>query len=224
MTAIWGLVASPVTTRTAGTTVDSTPTDCFFCHASEYESSTRPNHARVGFSTQCEECHTTALWQDSRFAGGPGFDHSTFFALAGSHRGASCGACHQAEVFAGTPRDSFSCHQADFAATAEPPHGVAGFVTTCEPCHTESAWEGATFDHESVFAPRLLLLPSRGVPGDRQPQPRFRLEGAHLKLSCDECHPVEIDAERVFSRYRPLGTTCEACHAGRLEPRDSREP
>ncbi len=165
----------------------STPTDCVSCHAAEYEASTRPNHLRVGFSTDCQECHTTNAWQDSRFAGGPGFDHSIFFALAGAHRTLSCGSCHQGEVFAGTPRDCFSCHQSDFDATVAPPHAQSGLPTTCESCHEESGWEGATLDHD----------------------PFFELAGAHRALDCESCH--------IDGRYQGTPRDCFSCHQADYE-------
>jgi hypothetical protein len=102
-----------------------------------------------------------------------------------------------------------ACHQSDY----DDEHGGSAFPTTCLECHTQSSWEGATFDHASL---------SRG----------FALEGPHQAASCTACHalpdytllfPVpsgdddcvschqaEYDGEHAGSGFP---TTCVSCHA-----------
>jgi hypothetical protein len=55
--------------------------------------------------------------------------------------------------YTGTPRDCYSCHQANYAATTNPNHQAAGFPTQCQSCHTTTAWRPASFDHDGRYFP-----------------------------------------------------------------------
>jgi predicted CXXCH cytochrome family protein len=97
------------------------------------------NHAAAGFPTTCDTCHTTTDWT------GATFNHNnTPFPLTGAHTTVACNLCHINNVFAGTPTDCYSCHQADFTGTTNPNHVTAGWPTTCTTCHTTTAWIPAT--------------------------------------------------------------------------------
>jgi DnaJ-class molecular chaperone len=71
------------------------------------------------------------------------------FPLVGLHATQPCTACHRNGVYRGTPRDCFSCHQANYNQTTNPNHVAAGFPTTCDSCHkaTDAAWTQGTFAH-----------------------------------------------------------------------------
>jgi len=176
-----------------------TPTDCFACHKQDYDSTDDPNHAQAGFSTMCEECHSTSSWDDADL------DHDAAFPLTGAHRPLDCDACH-ADGFAGTPTDCFSCHTADYNNTTDPNHADAGFPTMCEDCHTTSNWNDADFDHDAAFP----------------------LTGAHRPLDCDDCHAEGFEGTPTdcFSCHTAdynntndpdhanagFSTMCEDCH------------
>ena len=104
-----------------------TPRDCYGCHRTNYERTTSPNHAAAGFPTTCESCHSasSSTWSAS-------FNHNRFFVLAGRHLTAACSSCHKNNVYRGTPRDCYPCHQAQYDRTTNPNHRAAGFPTTCE--------------------------------------------------------------------------------------------
>lgn len=157
---------------------DGKPTSCISCHQPDYEGTTMPSHAAAGYSTDCTGCHSTATWQ------GATFDHdASQFPLTGSHRAVACSACHGDGVYDGRSTACASCHQADYNATANPPHGAAGFALTCEQCHTTTAWPGGTFDHAGTL---------------------FPLTGAHIATSCSSCHGDGI--------YDGRSTACVSCH------------
>ena len=40
---------------------------CYSCHQKTFQQTTSPNHVAVGFSTQCEDCHTINNWQSVKF-------------------------------------------------------------------------------------------------------------------------------------------------------------
>ncbi len=154
------------------------PTACVACHQPDFDKTTDPPHAASGFPTTCADCHTTATWS------GASFDHNkTAFPLTGAHLAVACSGCHGDGVFKGKPTTCVSCHQSDYDKTTDPPHGAAGFATTCADCHTTAAWTGATFDHNTT---------------------QFPLTGAHVTLPCSSCH-----ADGVF---KGKATTCASCH------------
>ena len=181
---VFALVGKHATTACAtchkNNVYKGTPRDCFGCHQTEYNATKNPPHASAGFGTTCDSCHrpTDAQWP------GASFNHSTVFALVGKHATTACATCHKNNVYKGTPRDCFGCHQTEYNATKNPPHASAGFGTTCDSCHrpTDAQWTGATFNHSTVFA----------------------LVGTHATLACASCH--------INNVYKGTARTCVGCH------------
>ncbi len=137
-----------------------TPTDCYSCHQQDFENVQDPNHVVGGYSTNCTDCHTTNGWDDLT-----NFNHNiTQFPLTGAHITTNCIDCHQ-QGYNNTPDQCIGCHQDDFNNTTDPNHQVSGFPTTCEDCHTTSAWTPATFNHN--FYP---------------------ISSQHNDVTCNECH------------------------------------
>jgi hypothetical protein len=137
-----------------------TPLDCVSCHRSDFEQTTDPDHAAQGFSTECQQCHSTLGWSGSAF-------QHTIFPLTGGHAGASCAQCHTGGAFKGTSTSCASCHEDDYDATTSPDHVAAGFSLQCAQCHTTAPGWPAVFDHS-----------------------KFPLTGGHAGLGCTQCHPL----------------------------------
>ncbi len=162
------------------------PTACASCHMREYHSTTLPNHAAMGYSTDCAECHTTVDWHDQ-----PAFDHARIsggFQLVGAHASLQCASCHEMPslkpLFTATSQnDCVACHQPDYNKA----HGGSGFPTTCTACHNESTWSGVQFNHASTG---------------------FPLVGAHVSLSCSACHSPSNDLAKLATGPND----CVACH------------
>ena len=161
-----------------------TPRDCVACHRTDYQKTTSPNHASAGFSTDCVTCHRAS---DASFRSGQGFNHSSVFALVGTHATTACATCHVNNVFKGTPRDCVGCHRTDYNRTTSPNHVAAQFPTTCDSCHkaTDASWTLGKFTH-SWFP---------------------ITSGAHKNRACAECHTNPA----TFTQF-----TCTTCH-GRTE-------
>ena len=66
-----------------GGTFGAIPSACYSCHATNYQQA--PNHASLGYSHSCEQCHTTTAWLPATFR------HT--FPLTGAHN-VSCNQCH----------------------------------------------------------------------------------------------------------------------------------
>ncbi|MBV8205261.1 MAG: hypothetical protein JO041_00585 [Acidobacteria bacterium] len=144
-------------------TLTAANTQCASCHMPDYQGTTNPSHAAVGFPTTCASCHTTTTWL------GATFDHSTTgFTLTGAHVSLACTACHtSAAILTAANAQCSSCHMTDYQQTTNPSHVAVAFPTTCSQCHTTTNWLGATFDHSTTG---------------------FTLTGFHLTLACSSCH------------------------------------
>ncbi len=85
----------------------------------------------------------------------------------------------------------------------------------CEACHTRGIYKGLpnrctdchTSPHQDLFSAEVCLNCHQTanwqplLPGDHP----FLLEGEHLIVSCQKCHPD--------NRYQNTPTTCQGCHA-----------
>jgi hypothetical protein len=162
--------------------LQSAPQDCFSCHRQDDEHDGR-------FGQDCAACHSPTGWEPASF------DHNlSAFKLEGEHSEAACEDCHKNNVFAGTPKDCYSCHQQDDEHNGE-------FGTDCAACHTPNDWDAATVDH-NLFA--------------------FKLDGAHARVRCDDCHkngvfkgtPSDCVSCHVDPAFHAgeLGTDCASCH------------
>ncbi len=153
-------------------------TACSGCHLTRYNATSKPAHQANGIGTTCQTCHTTNGWTPATY------DHgATRFPLAGAHRAVSCAGCHGDGVYRGKSMLCSSCHLPKYNATTNPNHKTSGFPTTCETCHTATAWTPATFNHDATL---------------------FPLTGLHRTVSCASCHGDGI--------YKGKTTACSGCH------------
>lgn len=178
-----------------------TPTDCFACHQSDYDGTDDPPHAAAGFSTMCQECHTTAGWD------GASINHS-FFPLVGGHAISDCTQCHAGGVFVGTPTDCVACHQTDYDNARDPNHAALGFPTGCQKCHSVNTWDGAFFAHAFPI--------DRGDHGNFDCTQCHTVPGNASVFSCIDCHEHnqrDMDDEHDdVGGYVYASMACYACH------------
>ena len=157
-------------------TITGLSPDCVSCHQTDYNNAANPNHAAAGIPTTCGDCHTTNGWSPSTF------NHSTTgFTLDGAHASLQCSTCHQGTITGLSP-DCVSCHQTDYNSAANPNHVAAGLPSTCQDCHTTSAWIPSTFNHSTTG---------------------FQLLGVHAQIQCSDCHQGTVTG---------LSPDCLPCH------------
>jgi hypothetical protein len=155
-----------------------TPTVCYSCHEVNFDGVTDPNHVTNQFDHNCTVCHSTAAWNPATF------DHnSTAFPLTGAHGGVACNQCHINGQYQNTPTACYACHQTDFNGVTDPNHVTNQFDHNCTVCHSTTAWNPATFDHNGTA---------------------FPLTGAHVSVACNLCH--------INGQYQNTPTACYACH------------
>jgi len=138
----------------------------------------------------CIVCHNVKNWKKITF------DHDkTGYKLEGSHALIACGECHygknekgiRTQQFAGLSRECSSCHKyshvEQFAVNGK---------TDCTRCHGFDKWEHSKFDHTTS---------------------RFKLEGAHATVKCEECHKPVMNKKGKYIEYKFDNIECSKCHA-----------
>ncbi len=183
-----------------------TPRDCVGCHLANYQGTKNPNHAAAGFPTTCDTCHkpTDAAWT------GATFNHSQFFPLLGRHLSQPCSACHQNNLYKGTPTACVACHLANYQRTTTPNHTAAGFPTACETCHkaSDSAWTQGTFNHTRfpITSGRHAGNPCSACHTTANVFAVFSCTtGCHVRASIDSHHGS-------VNGYRYDSAACYSCH------------
>ncbi|MEI6062088.1 MAG: hypothetical protein WCR72_15405, partial [Bacteroidota bacterium] len=136
---------------------------CSDCHTPNYNQTANPNHAAIGIANTCANCHTlNPGWAPASFP-----THNNYYVLAGAHIAVAnnCAVCHQGN-YVNSPNTCYGCHAANYNQTTNPNHVTAQFATTCENCHSQSAWSPSTFNHNTTYP----------------------LTGAHTTVPCAQCH------------------------------------
>jgi len=137
---------------------------------------------------QCTACHKETQWSDINF------EHSlTGYRLEGKHGKQSCRACHintdqqgnRIEQFSQLSSDCLECHR----EVHNRQFGTQG--TSCLRCHDYFDWKAGLFNHALTA---------------------FPLDGKHRDVACAKCHPKVIEGDMIYTRYKPISTTCESCH------------
>jgi hypothetical protein len=193
-----------------------TPTDCVACHQVNYNNTSNPNHTALALSTDCSTCHTTNTgWRPAQFP-----VHSNYFAFTGAHTTIAndCASCHNG-TYTNTPKTCVGCHQNNYNGTTNPPHASTGFSTDCQACHTTTAWQPATFDHDGQYFP--IYSGSHNNRWNTCADCHTNSSN-YLVFSCITCHEhnkTDMDNEhRSIQGYEYLSDACYSCHPrGRSE-------
>ncbi len=177
---------------------------CVSCHLKDFQSANNPSHVALGFSQNCQQCHTTVAWEPATF------DHTSVgFPLTGGHANLQCSQCHVNNNYNLTSTACVTCHQTDYNnATTPVNHVQLGFPTTCQNCHDTISWMNGKFDHSTTG---------------------WTLTGAHATVACSQCHVnsnynltvttcVSCHLKDFQGTTNPNHTqqgfaqTCETCH------------
>lgn len=188
----------------------NTPNDCYSCHMEDYVSAVNPNHQNQNFSTDCRQCHTTDPdWHPVTF------DHNQIYPLNGAHAiiANDCALCHNGD-YNNTPTTCVGCHLDDYNNTTDPNHSAAQLPQDCQNCHTESAWEPSTFDHDALYFP---------IYTGRHAQEWATCADCHTSptnysvFSCIDCHEHNnqtdlADKHSEVQDYTYTSIGCYTCH------------
>jgi len=85
-----------------------TESDCYACHAGDYQGA--PNHVSANYSQDCTQCHSGNSWAGATL-------HQNF-QLRGKHASLNCDKCHKSGYpgqYAGVSDDDcYACHAKDY--------------------------------------------------------------------------------------------------------------
>jgi hypothetical protein len=203
---------------------------CASCHIDPHPARLRT----VSGSSSCASCHTEQRWAPTTY-GLERHDQVKVFPLTGAHVVATCKACHTEgranSSFVQPARTCKSCHAKD------DPHKGRYAGRECSECHRTTDFKDTFFDHAGAKSAACTSCHQaqdphasqfRGLACDRchvtttfrvesfdHQKTRYPLDGEHALVACNSCHRPERDPSgRVFTRYKPLETTCAACHGG----------
>ena len=159
---------------------NNTPNTCVGCHQDDYNQTSNPSHVSLNFSTDCASCHTESAWSPAEYSN---HDQQFFPIYSGAHEGTwdQCTDCHtntnNYSIFTCT-----TCHTS--SETNQEHNGVNGYFyesSACLACHPTGDGDESFNHNESDFP----------------------LTGAHVNVSCIECHA---------NGYENTPTACNACH------------
>lgn len=140
---------------------------------------------------QCDSCHSTLQWTDSKF------DHGkeSSWPLTGKHAKTTCLQCHRGTLSDKLDTGCISCHSDKDAHQSSR-------LKDCADCHQTSGWnETDFFDHE------LTAFPLEGLHAIVPCQSCHESSlFSQAKSDCQECHQHEDPHKSA------LGKTCSSCH------------
>ncbi|MEZ4845744.1 MAG: hypothetical protein R2877_01870 [Bdellovibrionota bacterium] len=156
------------------------PTPCSSCHSNDgfkIIKSAPPARAPSSSKTTEPETRSSTVSVPKTTAAISGFNHAaTGFPLVGKHEAVTCDNCHVGGKFKGIGRSCNSCHN-DFH------NGELGME--CERCHSPAiGFNDIEFNHNR--------------------EARFRLDGAHVRNQCNQCH--------WNNKYKFGDFSCSTCH------------
>ncbi len=158
-------------------------TQCIACHNNIHGNLIQQYDDEKGL---CEKCHNSDSWELVEF------DHNkTGFNLIGKHQQVKCSNCHfkdtrQSFIFSKLSYECKSCHKDQHNGQFE-----EKYLNDCSKCHSPIDWNEVNFNHDTA---------------------RFKLDGSHEKLSCNQCHTEEIINGEKIVKYKFEDITCKSCH------------
>ncbi|MEZ4910823.1 MAG: hypothetical protein R2774_08165 [Saprospiraceae bacterium] len=185
---------------------NNTSPECVSCHQNDFSGTSNPNHGGLGFSSQCQTCHTTNPgWQPATLP-----NHNDYYVIAGAHTAIAndCAACHNGN-YSTTPNTCIGCHQSDFNGTSDPDHEASLFPTDCTACHSQIAWTPSNFDHNSVYP----LLGAHAAIANNCASCHIAGNYSTTPNTCVGCHQSDFN-NSSNPNHGSLGisTDCIECH------------
>ncbi|MEZ5048368.1 MAG: hypothetical protein R2766_01825 [Saprospiraceae bacterium] len=186
---------------------NNTPNTCIGCHTTDFSASTNPNHTVLNLPMDCVMCHTTEPeWMPASFP------IDDFYVLEGAHAAIAndCAACHNGE-YNNTPNTCVGCHLNDYNTTSDPNHVQAQFNQDCTQCHTQSAWEPSTFDHDGQYFP---IYSGKHNGEWNQCTDCHTNPQNYQEFTCITCHtnPETNEEHEGVGGYQYNSPACLACH------------
>lgn len=172
--------------------------DCTFCHKDIHMyGNIKPAKFRYKIG-ECLSCHNETAWKQTH-----DFDHNinTNYPIIGKHEGVKCEKCHvvasnnpNVRVYRYPTLKEKTCELCHKNPHLDAPNPRT-FAGKCSNCHNEFGW--------NVFK-------KAGMKFDHNTQTRFKIDGSHSSLKCNDCHMV---GKKQVYRFANKGKEfCIDCH------------
>jgi hypothetical protein len=159
--------------------------DCMSCHVDVHQNT----FVRTAGGPGCQGCHTESGWVPTTYDLARHARET--YALTGAHLAVPCADCHPTTAPARVPRFHLGSTECVACHAKRDPHAAQFPGRACSECHTTASFAVTSFNHART---------------------RYPLDGAHQRVACSGCHRKVPGTPQPFVRYRPLETTCRACH------------
>ena len=162
--------------------------NCTDCHRKEPHGGQFAGRVDRG---ACSACHTPNGWKPSTFT--LAAHRETRYPLEGRHAAVPCAKCHvpagQNTVYRVHGQRCADCHQDPHKAR------LAGrYADRCEECHTVNRFRPSTYSAAKHAASR------------------FALAGAHLAVTCADCHHRAQGGQAPVWQFQFARISCRECH------------
>lgn len=164
---------------------------CIDCHEDYHDGDFTDSLGNITDCNQCHEVDYPFTWSNY------GIDQhqKSNYPLTGAHEAVSCLECHKPDQnedwnFTISNTSCVSCH--DNVHEGKISEKFLG-DNDCEACHNTNTWSSIEFDHD---------------------QTQFKLEKAHTKVSCRECHSQtnNSESEEWLQEFMDISMECIHCH------------
>ena len=139
----------------------------------------------------CKDCHSIDMSFATTLFGLDDHQESDY-KLEGAHVATACFACHVSEEdrweFRDIGQNCVDCHN-NIHQDVISEKFFPG--ENCASCHLVDNWRVIEFDHTTT---------------------NWNLEGAHVSVSCRECHFSDVNGEEDVQEFFELSATCISCH------------
>ncbi|MBK7174907.1 MAG: hypothetical protein IPH84_17150 [Bacteroidales bacterium] len=125
----------------------NTPNTCEGCHQNNYSQLPIPTMYPWQFPMTVQA--VTLQIQDWRLPASQFINN--YYVLKGTYSWADQCATRHNGNYNTTPNTCDGCHIDNYNQTTNPNHVASQFATTCQDCHTQTAWVPSTFDHNSTY-------------------------------------------------------------------------
>ena len=158
---------------------------CSDCHADYHKKEFTKNN----ISPDCNQCHDSNSFSQSNYSIEK--HNLTKFPLEGAHQATACIECHYKQnkwTFRNIGSKCVDCHNNIHTGFID-----AKYIPNdnCTVCHNIKSWKNITFDHS---------------------QTKFKLDGVHSKLTCEDCHLSMNEKGMKIQQFAGLSTECSSCH------------